>query len=54
MFAVLALLSSRHISSDISSGWNLLSLFDLLVAILLGSGTIYCFILYIAKVRSER
>ena len=50
MFAVVASLSSRHISS----GWNLLALVGLFGAIMLGSGTIYWFVLYIAKVRLER
>ena len=50
MFAVVASLASRHISS----GWNLFSLLGLLGAILLGPQTIYWFLLYIAKVRSER
>ena len=46
MFAVVASLTSR-----ISSGWQVLSL---LGAIILGSGTVYWLLLYIAKVRSER
>jgi hypothetical protein len=50
MFAVVASLSSRHISS----GWNLFSLLGLFGTIMLGSGTIYWFVLYIAKVKSER
>jgi len=51
MFAVVASLSSRIF---LSSGWNLSSLLGLFGAIMLGSGTIYWFLLYIAKVRSER
>jgi hypothetical protein len=44
LFAVLVWLSSR-------SGWNALSL---LGAIVLGSGTVYWLLIYVAKVRSER
>jgi hypothetical protein len=51
IFAVVVSLSSRIF---LSSGWNLFSLLGLLGAIMLGSGTIYLFVLCIAKVRSER